>query len=392
MGGRVNRAERRGANLLSAAVVAVFVLFGALGVATSGPPGSQDGWVTLVVNWAVFATPSVFAVRILWRAWWAQTGARLSTMDAPARLLAAAVATLPAARRSAAGAGCRGARDGRGRRRRAGGRPRPARGTGVRGDLRGARRRHGHPGGGPFAAAPPAGVRPTVAATGVAGVAACIAAIGYMLAADPSAAQALGLTHAVVLAVLLAGSLWLVLTPPRGLASSRLARRVGLGAALALGLGLLVSTRVPDRSDAMFYLLLAPVAIFFLGSAIAAAAGRSLRVGVQAVVWAALQADLSDAVFWVLVSIPVWALPFGVFGAALGTRLASRQGRSHVQPRPFGPQPCFEVTAGGTGWSTTPALSSCVNWPTDSASPAPWAGTLTAAGNADIPPPVRSAT
>jgi hypothetical protein len=163
--------------------------------------------------------------------------------------------------------------------------------------------------------------------------------------------------------VVLAGSLWLVLTPPRGLASSRLARRVGLGAALALGLGLLVSTRVPDRSDVMSYVLLAPVAIFFLGSAIAAAAGRSLRVGVQAVVWAALQADLllfavwlveavhryridgnllldgdaapigvnlSDAVFWVLVFIPVWALPFGVFGAALGTRLASRQGRSHV--------------------------------------------------------------
>ena len=29
--------------------------------------------------------------------------------------------------------------------------------------------------------------------------------------------------------------------------------------------------------------------------------------------------SLSDAVFWVLVFIPLWALPFGVSGAALGS-------------------------------------------------------------------------
>jgi hypothetical protein len=46
----MNREERRGANLLSAAVVAVFILFGALGVATSGPPESRDGWVALVAT------------------------------------------------------------------------------------------------------------------------------------------------------------------------------------------------------------------------------------------------------------------------------------------------------------------------------------------------------
>jgi hypothetical protein len=66
---------------------------------------------------------------------------------------------------------------------------------------------------------------PTVAATGVAGVAACIAATGYMLVAYPSAADALGSPLAVVLAVVLAGCLWLTLTPPRGLtpAASRVA-------------------------------------------------------------------------------------------------------------------------------------------------------------------------
>jgi hypothetical protein len=94
----MNRGERHGANLVSATVVAVFVLLAALGVATSGPPEPPGGWLQLAVNWAVLATPSVFAARILWRAWWARTGARLSTMDAPARLLATAVATLPADR------------------------------------------------------------------------------------------------------------------------------------------------------------------------------------------------------------------------------------------------------------------------------------------------------
>jgi hypothetical protein len=79
---------------------------------------------------------------------------------------------------------------------------------------------------------------PAVAAAGVAGVAACIAATGYMLRTEPSAAQALGPIHAIMLAVVLAGCLWLALAAPRGLASSRLARYAGLVAALALGAGL----------------------------------------------------------------------------------------------------------------------------------------------------------
>jgi hypothetical protein len=99
---------------------------------------------------------------------------------------------------------------------------------------------------------------PAVAAAGVAGVAACIAATGYMLRTDPSAAQALGPTHAIMLAVVLAGCLWLALAPPRGLASSRLARRIGLGAALALGAGLLASARVDDdQTGVMGYVIFA---------------------------------------------------------------------------------------------------------------------------------------
>jgi hypothetical protein len=221
MGGRVNRAERRDANLLSAAVVAVFILFGALGAATSGPPESRDGWVALVVNWAVFAMPSVFAVRILWRAWWARTGARLSTTDAPARLLAAAVATLPADRAdwgAAMTAELAQVRDRRARWRFAAGCARtaifPPRGNrlpvlaagaiaAAAAIAAGLALGHAVPGMRVFAVTfvalagamatlavarsrrlhrPASG--PTVAAAGVAGVAACIAATGYMLAAD----------------------------------------------------------------------------------------------------------------------------------------------------------------------------------------------------------------
>jgi hypothetical protein len=49
---------------------------------------------------AVFATPWMIAVQLLWRAWWRQAGARLSALDGPAWLVAAAAATLPADRRA----------------------------------------------------------------------------------------------------------------------------------------------------------------------------------------------------------------------------------------------------------------------------------------------------
>jgi hypothetical protein len=51
----------------------------------------------------------------------------------------------------------------------------------------------------------------------------------------------------------------------------------------------------------------------------------------------AIGVNLSDAHFWVLVFIPVWALPFGVFGAALGSaRWRRRPARQLHDP---GPQP-----------------------------------------------------
>jgi hypothetical protein len=48
---------------------------------------------------AVFGTPCMVAAHLLWRAWWRRSGAKLSALDGPARLLAAAAATLPPDRR-----------------------------------------------------------------------------------------------------------------------------------------------------------------------------------------------------------------------------------------------------------------------------------------------------
>jgi hypothetical protein len=165
---------------------------------------------------------------------------------------------------------------------------------------------------------------------------------------------------AVVVAVVLAGCVWLALVPPPGLASSGLARRLGIGAAVALGLAFVLTSRLADRDHGVSdFLLAGPVVVFFAGSAVAAAAEGSFRAGVQAAVWTALVGTLLvfviglpealhwyrvdgrllldgergyafgeslGSAIWMLVLIPVWGLPFGVIGAAVGNhrRLGGR--------------------------------------------------------------------
>jgi hypothetical protein len=194
---------------------------------------------------------------------------------------------------------------------------------------------------------------PTITGIGVAGVAACIAVTAYFLVKHPTAAEHLPPIGAVTFAVVLTACLWLALTPPHGLTTSRLARGLGVGAALALGLGFLVSSRLTINTYAgpWIWVILAPIVIFFAAAAATAAAGRSFRAGVQAAVWTALigtllvyaitlpeamhryavdgrtlgdgelgypiGVNLPDAI-WVLVLLPVLGLPFGVIGAAAG--------------------------------------------------------------------------
>jgi hypothetical protein len=358
--------------------------------AMGDPPEFQSQYVSSAVMVAVVATLWVIAVRLLWRAWWAGAGASLSTMDGPAWLLAAAVAMLPDDRRDWGAAMAAELAQVRSRSSRwwfATGCARvaifPPRSSRMPVLVAGVLAAAAVVTAGPvvgyalpamrvfavtlvalvgsmatLAVARSSRVRqampgPTITAAGVAGVAACIAVTAYFLVKHPTVAEHLPPTAAVIFAVVLTGCLWLALTPPRGLTTNRLARGLGAGAALALGLGFLVSSRLTINTygGPWIWVAFAPIVIFFAASAVAAAGGRSFRAGVQAAVWTALVGtllvyaitlpeamhryaidgrtlgdgemgypigvNLPDAI-WVLVVIPVLGLPFGVIGAAAG--------------------------------------------------------------------------
>jgi hypothetical protein len=385
--------DRRYEKVVSTVVIAIFAACFVITVATNEPPEFTEQYVQLAIAWVLLTTPWVIAVRLLWRAWWAQNAANLSTMDGPARLLAAAAVTLPDDRRdwgAAMAAELDQVQGSSVRWRFAAGCARaaifPPRSNRVPvfvvaalavvaavtaqsvvgyalpamrifaitfialvGALttlavaRSRRVRQSAPG-------------PTITAAGLTGVGACIGATAYFLVKHPAAAEHFPPVDAVVLAVALAGCLWLALTPPRGLATGHIAHGFGAAAALALGLGFFISSRLTINTEAgpFVWVLLAPPVIFFAGSALASALGRSFRAGVQAAVWTALVGtllifaisipeamhryeidgrvlgdgemgfpvgvNLSDAI-WVLFVIPVWGLPFGVIGAAIGRRL-----------------------------------------------------------------------
>lgn len=271
----------------------------------------------------VLATPAALAGALLWFAWWRRAGVRLSALDAPARLLATAVATLPADRRdwgAAMAAELTQVPDRRARWRFAAGCVRtavfPPRGhrvpalavaglaaaTGMgtafavgralpemrvlavtfvalvgaltTAAVSRARRMHR-----------PAPVLP-IAAAGSVGVAGCLAIVGYYLATDAS--TVLDSSAAVTLAVVLAGCLWLSLAPPQPLTTSRRAGWVGLAAGLAVATGVFAAARLNDlgsREGILLYLIGAPVAVLFVASALVAVVDRSLRAGLQAAIW-----------------------------------------------------------------------------------------------------------
>jgi len=363
--------------------------------------------------------PWAIAAWLLWRAWWRQAGARLSALDGPARLLAAATATLPADRRDwgaamAAELAQVPVQERAARWRFAAGCARaaifPPGGTraavGVAGAL--AVTATGAVAGAAGAALPAGrvfvpmfvgllgglatlavarsrragragwtGPGPAVAGLGLAGVAACVAFLGYYLAAYPayhrvrlSAANLVSLppVTAAVLAVVLAGCAWLALRPPRWLLGDRHARRFGVGMAVALVVGFVLTSRQELRGlpggAGMWDYSLTGLILWVTGSAAAAAVGRSFRSGLWACAWATVLGapllvaawlaealvwyqqgggmlldgeggigvggNLGDAVRWTLPFLLVWALPLGVLGAAVGSaRARRRRAREH---------------------------------------------------------------
>jgi hypothetical protein len=169
---------------------------------------------------------------------------------------------------------------------------------------------------------------------------------------------------AVVLAVALAGCLWLALRPPRWLLPDRHARRLGVAMATALAVGFVLVSRMGLGGvggwdgGLMSYLLAAPLVVVLPGSLAAAAVGRSFRTGLWACAWAValgravahrrlagrgaalvrqvggllldgeggigVGGNLGDAIWWTLLLLALWAVPLGVLGAAGGSAGARR--------------------------------------------------------------------
>jgi hypothetical protein len=201
---------------------------------------------------------------------------------------------------------------------------------------------------------------PTVVVTG--GVAAAIAAVGYFLHRQPAAAPYLPPVAAVFLAVCLAGCVAVAVAPPRWLGADRLPPHLGAAAAVVFGGWFLLSNRLDGTEPPMPLLLLlgltlalSPFAIFAVPAFVAGRAGRSLRAGIQAVVWtiattgpltyaiwlheglrrhaidgrsldgeimAPVGVNLTDGMIFCFGIFPVFGLTLGMIGAALGARRA----------------------------------------------------------------------
>jgi hypothetical protein len=115
----------------------------------------------------------------------------------------------------------------------------------------------------------------------------------------------------------------------------------------------------------MGYAIFAPVAVFFLGSAIAAAVGRSLRVGVQAAVWTAVQAYLLLFAVWLVEAVRWYRIDGSLLldgdAGSIGVNLGDASGswcssRCGSCPSACSAQPSASRGdgAGGPGRSTTP--------------------------------------
>jgi hypothetical protein len=420
----MNRTKRIGflGGLAAVAAAATpFVYLWVLTMSNADDPPTARVRFDMAIWMAVFGSPWMLAAWLLWRAWWRQAGVRLSGMDGPAWLLAAAAVTLPADRRdwgAAMTAELAQVRDRQARWRFAAGCARaavfPPRGSGAAVGVAGAlavaaiaaaalATGAALPAGRVVALAfvgllgglatltvarsrrvGGAGPGRAIAGLALAGVAACLAFITHYLAEYPSYHRgdppvigvSLPPVNAVVLAVVLAGCLWLALRPARWLLPDRHARRFGIAMAIALVAGFVLVVRLSLRqagmtfdAGVMGYLLYGPILVILTGSAAAAALGRSFRAGLWACAWATalsapliiaawlaealpwyqqgrgllldgegglgVGANLGDAIWWPLVFLVLWALPVGVLGAAAGSLRARRhRAREHADLAP----------------------------------------------------------
>ena len=343
-----------------AAVVLWALAFGVALVTADPLPGPELA-LGAAVRMALLALLWSFAARIVLRHWWPGTGARMSAMDPPARLLAAAVAALPDGRREWGLAMTAELAEVPGRSARwrfaisgvratlwlppAGGWPVLALVAGavvaavtVAGPAVGA----AMPGLAVFAVAftglvgalavravarprrlrPPAPV-PAVLVAG--GVAASIAATVIFLRREPTTVESLPPGWAVFLAVVLAGCLWAAVAARRALGTNRRAARLGAAAGVALAICFLLETRAdtadlaePFKGVLTLQIMAAAVIIFFLPALVATAADRSFRSGVQAAVWTVSAAMPLTYAVWLLEGLRRHAIDGTLLDGALG--------------------------------------------------------------------------
>jgi hypothetical protein len=317
--------RRRLQTVMTWIVVVAWVVFYVVALANADPlPPPETAVVQLVVPPLLW----VVAARLVLRHWWSGPGSRMSRMDLPGWLLAAAVAALPERRREWGRAMTAELAEVQGRSARwrfalsivgamlwlppAGGWPVLALVAGVVVASVAAA--------GPAVGAAVPGLRvfavsftglvgamvvlavarwrrprlpvpaPTVLVTG--GVAAAIAATVIFLRREPAAAEYLPPAAAVYLAAVLAGCLWVALAAPRWLGSSRLAPHFGAAAAGVFAAWFWLANHTDGTEGSLpLVLLLAvvlvctPVAVFLVPAFAAGRAGRSFRSGLQAAVW-----------------------------------------------------------------------------------------------------------
>jgi hypothetical protein len=355
--------RRLGGLVVSVVAAAPFAYLWLAMMASARDPLTFRVRLDMAIWTAVFGTPWMVAAQLLWRAWWRRGGAELSALDGPARLVAAAAATLPPERREWGAAMAAELAQVRGRAARwrfAAGCARAAVfpphanrvAMGVAVALAAATVAAtalatsallpamrvfavafaGLVGGlATLAVARSRRVgraRPdlAVAAPGLAGIAGCIGyTIHYLVnypstprIHPPTTSPTLPPGTALFLATALAGCLWLALVPPRWLLAGRVARRFGLGMAAVLAAGFLLQARpslaaqlglggvVGRNPEVMEYMLSAPLMLVLPGAAVAAAAGRSFRAGLGACAWALVLGAPLIVALWLAEALRVY--------------------------------------------------------------------------------------
>ena len=122
--------------------------------------------------------------------------------------------------------------------------------------------------------------------------------------------MSLTLVSAVVLAVALAGCLWLAVRPPRWLLGDRLGRRFGIAMAVVLVAGFVLASRqelaAADLDIGMMEYLFFPSRwCCWSGRRQPPAVGRSFRVGLWACAWAVVLAMPLLVAAWLIEAL-VW--------------------------------------------------------------------------------------